>query len=594
MALGTWLGRLVTSIFFVAGYLTYYDTNVYLRLRGGDTFWRRLRNGVLSKLVLISVLLCLQAAILTVFQGSEMYINLLLFAAAYPVLDETNSLADYLWYWAQFSLVWYINHPFQPQLFVLVAVILAITCIVVRRYQSQFHYNAAPNLILFSTLGILAWMTRVHMTTASQWRFAIIFIAMSSYAYTYIRRVHKHAQERAKLSNSLMYDALTHAYSLTRMRKQGVAAFKRCQQEQQPMAAAVLDIDYFKSINDEFGHAAGDEVLISVTRLLQRQLAQAPIAAALYRTGGEEMTILMPDSTLEQAVQLVRNCWTAVRTVPIPYAHDHLRCSMSIGVAYLERSDATLDDLLKRADDSLYLSKQNGRDRITVDGRADLLNNSHSVMINYTYYTQPVMQIKDSTVITNELRLSVYADGHWGDAPDFSVTLETMMALIAKIHSQLETPALAVNFTCGQLVKPRIKAALIAYVKKHRHAFNFHVELKEMPDATLFAQQAPDYLASGIHFVIDGCTTPAQFKAFAPVIQYFDAVKIPLIAKPTPDQLTAMHANLKFWQDTCEQHDMKMVLVGIESDAGLRLCDRYNAAFGQGNYFSRPVLPRIL
>lgn len=593
MALGTWLGRLVTSIFFVAGYLTYYDSNVYLRLRGGATRWQRLFNSGLRKLVLISVLACLQAAIFTVFQGSEMYINLLLFAAAYPILDETNSLPDYLWYWAQFSLVWFINHPFQPQLFVLVAVILAVTCIVVRRYQSRFHYQAAPNLGLFSILGILAWTTTVHMTTAEQWRFAIIFIAMSAYAYTYIARVHKHAQERARLSNSLMYDALTHAYSLNRMRRQGVAAFTRCQQEQLPMAVAMLDIDYFKSINDEFGHAAGDEVLISVTRLLQKQLAQAPIDAALYRTGGEEMTIIMANSTLEQAVALVRNCWTAVRTVPIAYAHDHLRCSISIGVAYLENSDVALDDLLKRADDSLYLSKQNGRDRITVDGRADLLNNSHSVMINYTYYTQPVMRIKDSTVVTNELRLSVYAGGHWEAAPDFSVTLKTMMALIAKIHSQLETPALAMNFTCAQLVNAPLKAALIAYASSHP-GFDFRIELKQMPDAALFAQYAPDYAACGIHFAIDGCTAPAQFDAFAPVIQYFDTVKVPLIAKPTPEQLTQLHANLAFWHAHCLQYGLKLVLVGIESDAGLRLCDRYEAAYGQGNYFSRPVLPRIL
>lgn len=593
MALGTWLGRLVTSIFFVAGYLTYYDSNVYLRLRGGDTRWQRLVNSGLRKLVLISVLACLQAAIFTVFQGSGMYINLLLFAAAYPILDETNSLSDYLWYWAQFSLVWFINHPFQPQLFVLVAVILAVACLVVRRYQSRFHYQAAPNLSLFSILGILAWTTTVHMTTAEQWRFAIIFIAMSAYAYTYIARVHKHAQERARLSNSLMYDALTHAYSLNRMRRQGVAAFTRCQQEQLPMAVAMLDIDYFKSINDEFGHAAGDEVLISVTRLLQKQLAQAPIDAALYRTGGEEMTIIMANSTLEQAVALVRNCWTAVRTVPIAYAHDHLRCSISIGVAYLENSDVALDDLLKRADDSLYLSKQNGRDRITVDGRADLLNNSHSVMINYTYYTQPVMRIKDSTVVTNELRLSVYAAGHWQAAPDFSVTLATLMALIAKIHTQLETPALAMNFTCAQLVNAPLKAALIAYAKSHP-GFDFRIELKQMPDAALFAQYAPDYAACGIHFAIDGCTSPAQFDAFGPVIKFFDTVKVPLIAKPTPEQLTQLQANLAFWQARCQQYGLKLVLVGIESDAGLRLCDRYEAAYGQGNYFSRPVLPRIL
>ncbi len=588
------MGRLVTSIFFVAGYLTYYDSKIYLRLRGGSDRWQRLINRTLSQLILVGLLACLQAAILTVRQGSEMYANLVLFAAAYPLLDETTTLPDYLWHWALFSLIWYINHPFQAQLFVFVAGCFVILCVAVRRFQYQFHYNAVPNLILFSTLGILTWTTHVGMTPSSRLSFILIFIAMSSYAYTYIRRVHVHTQERLKLNESIMYDTLTHAYSLSRLRKNAVAEFKHCQQDQLPMAAAVLDIDYFKSINDEFGHAAGDQVLISVTKLLQKKLLAAPFAAELYRTGGEEMTIIMPDCSLEQAIKLVRDCWTTVRTVPIPYEEDHLHCTISIGLAYLEQSDTELDDLLKRADDSLYLSKQNGRDRITVDGQADLLNNSHSVMINYTYYTKPVMRIKDSGVATNELRLAVYNDGHWTDAPDFSATVATLMKLIKQINEHLETHALAINYELTPLFNPDIKAAWLDYLRNQQNEFMLHVEFKTMAEPTLFIQNVAAFKAYGAHFVIDDCDSPEKFTDFFPVIKYFDVVKVPLIAKPTPEQVKAMHTNLAFWHGVCVQYGMTMVITGIESDAGLRMCDRYHAEFGQGNYFSRPVLPRIM
>ncbi|GAB1594880.1 GGDEF domain-containing protein [Lysobacter claricitrinus] len=125
-----------------------------------------------------------------------------------------------------------------------------------------------------------------------------------------------------------------------------------------PFCAAILDIDHFKSVNDELGHAAGDAVLRNVARLGREQLRATDV---LGRWGGEEFLLVMPGATDAGMAALAR-----IREAVAGNAHPGRRVTLSAGIAE-HRPGEDADALLARADRALYRAKHEGRDRMALD-----------------------------------------------------------------------------------------------------------------------------------------------------------------------------------------------------------------------------------
>lgn len=134
-------------------------------------------------------------------------------------------------------------------------------------------------------------------------------------------------------------------------------ALSRAQHTGLPVSAATFDLDHFKRINDTFGHATGDAVIVAFAKLLQ---ATAPAGSVVGRQGGEEFALLIPGATVQMA-------WLAADAIRIATAHqadgDLPPVTVSGGVAQLRPREA-LSELLGRADQAAYQAKQGGRDRI--------------------------------------------------------------------------------------------------------------------------------------------------------------------------------------------------------------------------------------
>ncbi|WP_336790217.1 sensor domain-containing diguanylate cyclase [Paenibacillus sp. MMO-177] len=124
------------------------------------------------------------------------------------------------------------------------------------------------------------------------------------------------------------------------------------------LSLCIVDIDRFKSINDTYGHPVGDLVLTRLAQLLQEQ---SPEDAVVARFGGEEFVILLPGLDQEQALAAAERCRAATETTPL----GDLRITISIGAAAFAASESELS-LLQQADQALYLSKNNGRNRVTL------------------------------------------------------------------------------------------------------------------------------------------------------------------------------------------------------------------------------------
>jgi diguanylate cyclase (GGDEF)-like protein/putative nucleotidyltransferase with HDIG domain/PAS domain S-box-containing protein len=136
----------------------------------------------------------------------------------------------------------------------------------------------------------------------------------------------------------------------------------------EPFSVIFVDADHFKSVNDKYGHAVGDQVLIDIARLLQQETYSGELVG---RYGGEEFIILCPGANLEEAVRKAERLRTSMRNSRIG-GRDQLRVTASFGVAQAEPGDS-VESVLRRADKALYLAKEQGRDRTCSLMNAQLL-----------------------------------------------------------------------------------------------------------------------------------------------------------------------------------------------------------------------------
>jgi diguanylate cyclase (GGDEF)-like protein len=125
----------------------------------------------------------------------------------------------------------------------------------------------------------------------------------------------------------------------------------------------MIDIDYFKRINDSFGHAIGDFVLQQLVRSLKSMFTRESDVVA--RIGGEEFAIILPDFQTEHALKKAEEVLQRIRAEAFAHESREIRFTVSVGIAQLLEGE-TVSDWLKRADQALYHSKNTGRNRLTV------------------------------------------------------------------------------------------------------------------------------------------------------------------------------------------------------------------------------------
>ena len=131
--------------------------------------------------------------------------------------------------------------------------------------------------------------------------------------------------------------------------------------QRDPMSVVMVDLDHFKEINDQFGHAAGDQVLREFVDCVGDLLRESDLVG---RLGGEEFAILLPGAGLDEAVMTAERLRAVVEMLRVDWNGSQVEVTASFGVAAFELPDDTLDQVLSRADRALYNAKSGGRNRI--------------------------------------------------------------------------------------------------------------------------------------------------------------------------------------------------------------------------------------
>ncbi|WP_051693743.1 GGDEF domain-containing protein [Desulfohalovibrio reitneri] len=168
-----------------------------------------------------------------------------------------------------------------------------------------------------------------------------------------------HEERFAEMS---LVDHLTRAYNTRSFHEALRGEFANAKRHNRPLSIILLDLDHFKQINDTFGHQAGDEVLRAVASTVSDYIREGD---TLYRVGGEEFAVLMPETPASGGMALAERIREAVREKPVVIGKsERVNVRMSLGVAGTDRIQAeTSTELFASVDHALYEAKEGGRDR---------------------------------------------------------------------------------------------------------------------------------------------------------------------------------------------------------------------------------------
>lgn len=215
------------------------------------------------------------------------------------------------------------------------------------RFQEQLRWRdvlssqvVALFLILMGALGLVPWLTFSH--------------------YRNLKRANLEHERAAYLSTHDLLTSLPNRYLFADRFDQALQLWRR---HQTPFAVMLIDVDHFKSVNDQFGHEVGDQVLTVIAQRMEQELRASDTVA---RHGGDEFMVLLAHTAqIDDAVRVGHKLLEAIRA-PIDTTAGPQTLSCSIGVALCPTHGTDLSTLIRRADHAMYAAKQQGRHTVSV------------------------------------------------------------------------------------------------------------------------------------------------------------------------------------------------------------------------------------
>lgn len=186
-------------------------------------------------------------------------------------------------------------------------------------------------------------------------------IKVGSNILKYLSGVDAEARYHEEIYKLTILDVPTQAYNKRHLNELLGRELKRAKRHQRPLSLVMLDIDFFKRVNDEHGHLAGDYVLRELAKLVQTRVRREEVFA---RYGGEEFALLLPETTLDGAVSLAENLRARIEAHHFEFQGVHIPVTVSMGAAEVTTEDTVPTDLVARADEKLYQAKRSGRNRV--------------------------------------------------------------------------------------------------------------------------------------------------------------------------------------------------------------------------------------
>lgn len=594
-----WLVHLLLELCMTLGYMAMHNTLWELGFSSESSLSHFQKHWMRAGITLIDLGILISLAYGNYMDPMNdfMYQNMQLVVISIQMLDDRLTNWEFVVrasLYAAFDVWSYLLYFHSRAQLLMSLVLLCGFGLVLRRMHGKWHYNASVVFTLVTINGLLYWLLHPQMQLSNRVMSVVIYVVVMMFAFMLWTSSHNERLHRAELKKLADFDSLTNAKTYARFHRDITQLVASAQADGRPLTMVMLDIDHFKVINDRYGHLSGNDVLVGVSTLLDKVLTESRLPYQIYRTGGEEFNIIFPGSNTTAAIAVVRDCWARVRTTPFATDMSTVHVSISVGMTAL-RPDDVAQNLFRRADNSLYLSKRHGRDTITIEDKTLQLNDQPVALFTYTYFAQPIVDIRDGRTVRSELLLRMYDDmvDRWRLPQDFNIPPATTVHLLHKVLRKLQRRAVNLNLLPEQFLDPEVATVLGQFVAVASLDGPLHVELVDLPELERFKQVAKTYHEAGIKIIIDDVGSDNSFAATRDFLPYVDGVKFAMRNLRDDHDDDALQAKIEFWLRLAAQYHLSFVLEGIETANDVALGRGLGVIEGQGYYYAKPVLPNL-
>ncbi|WP_407891989.1 diguanylate cyclase domain-containing protein [Lacticaseibacillus sp. N501-2] len=592
------LVRLLTLSFFSIGFIQYFQ-RLYSQVFH-EHKWRRwyLLALAIGGGFFVHFVVMMQPDSQTII----IYHNLALFMVMMPLLfDGFNHLevaVDFL----AIAVLWGSHHQSnwaQPQ--TLVAMVAFGALLWVAHQYGQWvlqHWPIAVGTAF--AMGLLFWLSvpnvsaRMPMTMALRLENVCLFGLMLAFVLGYWARQVKIEATNRHLQEVAYHDQNVDSHYADQQ-KELTALVAQAQVRHQPLTFATFDLDHFRQVNDQYGHLAGNAVLIQVEQRLQKVLQASQVAHRFYATTGEEFNLVFPNATPEQLTPLLDTCWQAVRKGDFDFEGRGIALTISGGVTALKASDVDANDLYKRADDNLSISKRSGRDIVTINGKRVSGDDKQVKHVDdYRFFAQGVYELAQSGNIrrSNELLLRAYdpLQKRWVLPDTFELPAWMQIALIKEFMQRTGAKTVNINLTAHQFDDLDFATAMTQFVESSDGPDHLNVEITQLSDSATTRRISALYRAAGVKLMIDDVGSDNSFELVQDVFGYVNNVKFAMqnLRKQTSAEQLKQRAT--FWVKVAKQQHLTFVLEGVENQADIDLAHALGVKYVQGYYFGKPAL----
>jgi diguanylate cyclase (GGDEF)-like protein len=231
----------------------------------------------------------------------------------------------------------------------------------------QIKITVVPSWWL-STWAKILWITTVLTLLIGFYRRRVY--ALTNQSHLLSIQVEERTAELETMNKKLLtlatIDDLTGLRNRRDFKNNALQESSRFERGGNPFCVLLVDIDFFKQVNDINGHACGDKVLVQTGQLMKNLIRQQDLLA---RWGGEEFIIMIVETEIEQSQQIAEKIRWAISQNIVEFEGQHITVSVTIGLSQIHPEEK-LDDCINRADNNLYLGKEDGRNKVIADKEA--------------------------------------------------------------------------------------------------------------------------------------------------------------------------------------------------------------------------------
>lgn len=274
----------------------------------------------------------------------------------------SNVFQAFMWTMSSILSLIYAPQPYELVVFVMIIGIITAAALsmssLYKAYLIFFFSLIIPQIIILIYYGEHHHIGLVILTLI----FIPAIILLSKVIYSSRLssiEAHDNLEESVnKLHQLSMIDELTNIYNRRYFFEMSQNLIALAVREQKKASLLMIDIDYFKKINDTYGHQTGDSILIDLVKKIEKSMRKSDVFA---RVGGEEFTIFLNDTSLDGAKVIAEKIRKIIQDGSFTYNTISIDLTISIGISELNKENTSIEDLYKKADKQLYIAKENGR-----------------------------------------------------------------------------------------------------------------------------------------------------------------------------------------------------------------------------------------